>query len=85
MKLDLPYWFRQRQAKADELAQGSYKISGPNLPEGVVSIRIGDDMLWRGILQARADGPKVAVTEGYPVAKEAITAAFDLYRVHMIN
>ncbi len=85
MKLDLPFWFRQRQAKADELAQGSYRITGPNLPEGVVSIRIGDDLLWRGVLQAKADGPEVAVTAGYPVAKEAMTAAFDLYRVHMIN
>ena len=85
MKLDLPYWFRQRQAKADELAQGSFKITGPNLPEGIVSIRIRDDLRWRGMLHAKAGGPEVAVTQGFPMAKEALAAAFELYRVHMIN
>jgi hypothetical protein len=84
MILDLPFWFRQRQAKAEELAQGSYKITGPNLPEGVVSIRIGDDLNWRGLLQAKAGGPEVAATGDYPTAKEALAAAFELYRVHMI-
>jgi hypothetical protein len=84
MTLDLPFWFRQRQAKAEELAQGSYKVSGPNLPEGVVSIRIGDDLKWRGLLQSKADGPEVATTGDYSSAKEAMAAAFDLYRIHMI-
>jgi hypothetical protein len=84
MKLDLPFWFRQRQAKADELAKGSYKITGPNLPEGIVSIRIGDDLQWRGYLQAKADGPEVAVTTDYRTAQEAMAAAFELYRINMI-
>jgi hypothetical protein len=84
MKLDLPFWFRQRQAKAEELAQGSYKVSGPNLPDGVVSIRIAHDLNWRGHLQAKADGPELASTNEYPTANEAMAAAFELYRVHMI-
>lgn len=85
MKLDLPFWFRQRQAKADELTQGSYKVTGPNLPEGIVSVRVGDDLRWRGVLQAKSDGPNVAETIAFRTATEALAAGFELYRVHMIN
>ena len=84
MTLDPPFWFRQRQAKAEEIQQGSYKVSGPNLPEAVVSIRMGDDLRWHGFLQAKRDGPEMATTTAFQTAKEALSAAFDLYRTNMI-
>jgi hypothetical protein len=84
MKLDLPFWFKQRQAKAEELATGSYKVTGPNLPEAVLSVRIGQDLLWRGYLQPKADGPPVAESAEFSTSKEAMAAAFDLYRTNMI-
>ena len=85
MKLDLPFWCRQRQAKVEELATGRYKLTGPNLPEAVASIRIGPDLYWQAVLQSTADGPAVDAT-GYEfsTARDALAAAFELYRRHMI-
>ena len=86
MKPDLPYWFKQRQAKAEELGQAVFKISGPNLPEGVVSIRLHDNLKWQGILRTKADAPELATTPAvYPTPREALGAAFELYRSHMIT
>lgn len=84
MNLDVPYWFRQRQAKAEELSRGCYKISGPNLPEGIISIRIGDELMWRGSLQSNSGEKDIATSGQYSTATEALAAAFELYRSHMI-
>lgn len=85
MNLDLPFWCRQRQAKVEELSTGRYKITGPNLPEAVVSIRIGADLQWQAVVQNTANGPEVDAT-GYEFAnaRDALGAAFELYRRHMI-
>lgn len=85
MKLDPPFWFRQRQAKAEAVTQGSYKLTGPNLPEAIVGVRVGDDLRWRGILKSRSDGPDLAETPGFRTATEAMSAAFDLYREYVVN
>ena len=81
MTLDLPFWFKQRQAKAEEIAPGTYRITGPNLPEAVIGVRQGDDKLWQSFLREKADGPDVAVSlPTFPTAREAAFAAFELYR-----
>jgi hypothetical protein len=85
MNLDLPFWCRQRQAKVEELSTGRYKITGPNLPEAVVSVRIGDDLQWQAVLQNKADGPEVDATGfEFANARDALAAAFELYRRQVI-
>lgn len=85
MNLDLPFWCRQRQAKVESISTGRYKVTGPNLPEAVVSIRIGDGLNWQALVQNKADGPEVDST-GYEfsTARDALAAAFELYRRNMI-
>jgi len=85
MTLDLPFWIRQRQAKVEELNTGTYKITGPNLPEAVVSVRIDDSLRWRAALQTKADGPDIAGTQAeFATPKQALSAAFELYRTHFV-
>ena len=86
MDLDLPFWFKQRQAKAEEIAPGSYRVTGPNLPEAVIGARMTDDLRWQSYLREKADGPEVAVSlPTYPSAREALAVAFELYRGQYIN
>lgn len=81
MTLDLPFWFKQRQAKAEEIAPGNFRITGPNLPEAVIGVRRGDDQRWQSFLREKADGPEVAVSlPTFPTAREALAVAFELYR-----
>ncbi|MFL5327799.1 MAG: hypothetical protein ACJ8C4_02705 [Gemmataceae bacterium] len=85
MDLDLPFWFKQRQAKAEEIGPGTYKVTGPNLNPGVVTIRMDDNQRWLAVLKADADGPDIATTElTFPSPREAMSAAFEMYRTHMI-
>ena len=85
MTLDLPFWIKQRQAKVEELATGSYKITGPNLPEAVVSVRMDDNLKWRAILSPKQDSPILAETAAeFPTPKEALAAAFEMYRIHFV-
>jgi hypothetical protein len=84
--LDLPFWFKQRQAKADEIAPGTYKLSGPNLPEAVISVGMTDDLTWQAVLREKADGPEIAVSlPNIPTAREAVQVAFELYRVRYVT
>lgn len=81
MTLDLPFWIRQRQVKVDELSTGCYKVTGPNLQEGVVSIRIGDNLHWKAAVQGKANGPEIASTDfAFQSPRDALAAAFELYR-----
>lgn len=85
MTLDLPFWIKQRQAKLEELSTGRYKVSGPNLSEAVITVRIGDNLRWQGVLQTGNDGSDIDATSfSFASAKDALTATFELYRTHMI-
>jgi len=82
----LPSWFKQRQGKAEEAGEYTYRLSGPNLREAFVSIRRADNGLWAGSLRYALDGPEIAATE--PViraAYDAWEAAFEIYRNHVVN
>jgi hypothetical protein len=84
--LDLPYWFKQRQAKAEEISPGTYRVTGPNLPEAVIGVRITDDLRWQSYLKAKSDGPVVAVSlPTFETARAALVAAFELYRGYYIH
>jgi len=82
----LPMWFKQRQGKAEEAGENTYRLSGPNLREAFISIRLADNGLWAASLRYASDGPEIAATE--PVigsAYNAWEAAFEIYRNHVVN
>ncbi len=80
-----PFWFKQRQCKAEPAGDNGLRVSGPNLPETFLRIeRAGDDR-WRAALRLSADGPDASYTDAeLKTPKEAWEAAFELYRVRMI-
>src|SRR5207253_2612277 len=77
--LDLPFWFKQRQARAEEVAPGTWKLSGPNLPEAAITVRMTDDLTWQAALLEKVGGPELAVSlPNIPTAREALQTAFEL-------
>jgi hypothetical protein len=84
-ELDIPSWVKGRQAKVEPVGQGTYRVTGPNLPEAIVGVRMTDDLRWQGFLRAKEDGPEIAAgTSTQDNARDALHAAFELYREHMI-
>ena len=84
MEPTIPFWFKQRQCKAEPQGENMLKVSGPNLAEAYLHIEpVGDR--WRAGLRTTAAGPDVSATEPeLPNAKAAWDAAFELYRLHAI-
>jgi hypothetical protein len=82
----LPFWFKQRQAKADPAGENTYRLTAPNLGGAFITIRPDSDGRWSGALKLAADGPDVAATGPiYDNPGDAWGAAFELYRTHMIT
>ncbi len=80
-----PFWFKQRQCKAEPAGDHALRVSGPNLGEAFLGIRREANGLWRAALRLTADGPEVAQTEAdIPSEADAWEAAFELYRNHVI-
>ena len=84
MPPELPFWFKQRQCKAEPQGDHLLKLTGPNLGEAHVWVR-PEGPYWQAGLRRTADGPDVAVTEpDVPSERDAWEAAFELYRTHFI-
>jgi hypothetical protein len=81
-----PFWFRQRQCKAEPAGdENTLKVSGPNLGEAYIGIRRADNGRWGAVMRAAADGPEVAATEAeLENPADAWEAAFELYRTQVI-
>jgi hypothetical protein len=80
----LPFWFKQRQCKAEPAGDNALRVSGPNLGEAFLSIR-PEANHWRAAMRLNANGPDVAVTDAdIPSEEEAWNAAFELYRTQVI-
>ncbi len=85
MTLILPSWFKQRQARAEPAGTDTYRLSGPNLREGYISIRKGENGLWAAALRFGPDGPDAASTP--PILEspqDAWDQAFELYRTEVV-
>jgi hypothetical protein len=81
----LPFWFKQRQAKAEAAGPDTYRLTAPNLREAFISIRKDSAGHWGAALRLEADGPEVAVTStAYATPTEAWDAAFEMYRRTLI-
>jgi hypothetical protein len=84
-EIDIPSWVKGRQAKVEPAGSGMYRVTGPNLPEAIVGVRMTDDLRWQGLLRATADGPELAVAASTQLTpRDALFAAFELYRERMI-
>ena len=85
MPLVTPFWFKQRQAKAEPAGTDLYRLSGPNLLEGVIGIRQGGNGRWVAFVRKEPDGPDIEVTAAdFNGTYEAWEAAFELYRRHFV-
>ena len=85
MAIVTPFWFKQRQAKAEEAGPDLVRVSGPNLKEAIVGIRKGDDGLWTAFMRSSVDGPDVYATPAtLDTAYAAWEAAFEIYRNQMV-
>jgi hypothetical protein len=86
MSLVYPFWFKQRQCKAEPQADTNMlEVSGPNLPKAYLTVSPNDAGGWRASLRSVVDGPDVATAvANEPTAKAAWDAAFELYRTHFI-
>jgi hypothetical protein len=84
-ELITPFWFKQRQCKAEPVGEGTYRLTGPNLKEAFITIRRDESNRWSAALRFAADGPDVAATPyEFATDYDAWEAAFELYRVHVI-
>lgn len=86
MPLVVPSWFKQRQAQAEEAGPGTYRVTGPNLREAVLGVRLADNLRWRAELREKTDSPEIEATASvFETAQDALAAAFELYRKHFVN
>jgi len=82
----LPFWFKQRQCKAEPQASDTLlKVSGPNLAEAYLHIDPTEGNLWKAGLRLTPDGADVASYDtGLPNPRAAWEVAFELYRTYII-
>jgi hypothetical protein len=82
----LPFWFKQRQCKAEPAGSDTMlKVSAPNLGEGFVRIEKADNGRWRAAVRTTADGPDVQATGAdFDSPQTAWNVAFELYRQQVI-
>lgn len=82
----MPFWFKQRQCKAEPAdVENTLRVGGPNLGEALIGIARGDNDRWRAWLRQSADAPEAAATEPeFDNPADAWEAAFELFRTRMI-
>ncbi len=83
--LPIPFWFPQRQCKAEEVETNLYRITGPNLPECFLGLRRNEEGNYCGFLRFNKDGEDEGVThEAFDSQYNAWEAAFELFRNKVI-
>lgn len=81
MQPNLPFWFKQRQARLESVAENTFKVTAPNQSEAYIHIRRGPNQRWMAGLRVTADGADLAITEPeFEAPGPAWDAAFELYR-----
>jgi hypothetical protein len=81
----VPFWFKQRQCKAEPAGEDVLRVSGPNLGDAYLLIRPAENNRWQAALRTTPDGHDVVATDGDIVSQQdAWDAAFELYRNQII-
>jgi hypothetical protein len=82
----LPFWFKQRQCKAEPAgSENMLKVSAPNLGEAYLRIEQADNHRWRAALRLTPDGPDVQATgPDFDSPQAAWDVAFELFRQNVI-
>lgn len=85
MSVILPTWFKGRQGKAEPAGENMLKLTGPNLVEGIIGVRVAEGGGWHGFVKMQAEGEDVAATRT-PLrdVNEAWGAAFELFRNYFV-
>jgi hypothetical protein len=83
--INVPTWFKGRQGKVEAIADGLYRLTGPNLPETFLGVRRADNGKLQGYFRYKADGPDDAVTDPkFDSEYDAWDVAFEMYREKII-
>jgi hypothetical protein len=81
-----PFWFVQRQGKAEPAGVDVLKLSAPNMKDAFISIYFGAAGLWYAALRQSPDGPDIAATPAeFAEREDAWQAAFELYRTYFVT
>lgn len=85
MSLLPPFWFIQRQAKAEAAGANVYRVTAPQMREAYIAVRQGPDGRWTAALREAADGPDLAASAtDYDNPNDAWGAAFELFRNFLV-
>jgi hypothetical protein len=85
MNVTPPYWFNQRQGKAEPVGTDTCRLTAPNVKPAFISIQRDGTGLWLAALRLVEQEPPVAATEPeFQKPEEAWGAAFELYRIHVV-
>lgn len=83
--IDPPFWFKQRQCKAEAVTDTMLKATGPNLGEAFLHVAQGEGGLWKAGVRLTADGEDMAASPAdYADPRKAWEMAFELYRNYVI-
>jgi hypothetical protein len=81
----LPFWFKQRQGKAETAGDSLLRLTAPNMAEAFVGVRKDALGLWHPFLRQTADGPDLTPTDvAFGTSREAWEAAFELHRERFV-
>ena len=82
----LPYWFKQRQCKAEPAGSDNMlKVSAPNLGEAFIRIEPAENGRWRAAIRLTAEGPDLQTTGAdFASSQAAWNVAFELFRQTVI-
>ncbi len=75
MELMEPFWFKQRQCKAEPAGDDTLRMTGPNLAETFLRIEPAGDH-WRATLRLTADGPDASYTDPIEDGKRGVGGGF---------
>jgi hypothetical protein len=85
MQPHIPFWFKQRQGKAESAGEETLRLTAPNMPEAFIGIKKDPDGQWRPFLRQTADGPDLAPADlAFHSPDEAWEAAFEFHRENFV-
>jgi hypothetical protein len=77
----LPFWFRQRQGKAEPIGEDRLRLSAPNMAEAFIGIEKNTDSQWLPVVRKTPDSENLVSTNtSYGSPQDAWDAAFEVYR-----